>query len=48
MEAALKKVWKHLQQNVIGEDHSSQEILLPIPPNSDLDIKEIVIAVLRS
>lgn len=51
MEAALKKVWEnieaHLQDNVKGEDHSSNELLIPIAPNSDPDIKEIVIAVLR-
>lgn len=52
MEATLQKVWEnieaHLRNNkVIEKNQDRQERLLPIPPNSDSDIKEFVIAVLR-
>ena len=51
MEAALQKVWEnieaYLQQSAIVAEGDSEEMRVPIAPNSDPDIKAIVIAVLR-
>jgi len=51
MEAALQKVWEnieaYLQQNAIVEEDDSEEMLVPMAPNRDPDVKAIVIAFLR-
>ena len=43
----MENIVAHLKNKVIEEEQGTQEVMIPIAPNSDPGIKAIVIAVLR-